>query len=88
VRLAGARFCLRPGGSCGVIAAMPSDDGSSEAPSGVAGGGGTAVKPGRLFFLRDTVSQKKFLIDTGSSYSILPHRSKKPPYGPVLRVGR
>jgi hypothetical protein len=32
------------------------------------------------------VSQTKFLVDTGSLYSILPHRSRKPPHGPVLRA--
>jgi hypothetical protein len=82
----GARYRLRPGGSCGVVAAMSSDAGFSEAPNGVADGGEVAVKPGRLFFLKDTVSQSKFLVDTGSSYGILPHRSKKPPHSPVLRA--
>jgi hypothetical protein len=41
---------------------------------------------GRLFFLADKKSGKKFLIDTGSSYSLLPYRSKAVPFGPLLKA--
>ena len=37
---------------------------------------------GRLAMLVDEASQQQFLVDTGSSYSILPHRSKEPTSGP------
>jgi hypothetical protein len=40
--------------------------------------------PGRLFFIRDSSSNKRFLVDTGSSFSILPFISTKPPRGPAL----
>jgi hypothetical protein len=40
--------------------------------------------PGRLFFIRDSTSNKRFLVDTGSSFSILPYISTKPPRGLAL----
>ena len=36
---------------------------------------------GRLALLVDEASQQRFLVDTGSSYSILPHKSKQPTSG-------
>jgi transposase InsO family protein len=93
VRLAGGKLAgrgapafLRPGNSVGIIASAAADAGSSEAPSRVAAAGDGCIKPGRLFFMQDAVSGLHFLIDTGSSYSILPHRAKARPYGPTLRA--
>jgi hypothetical protein len=40
--------------------------------------------PGRLFFIRDNNCNKRFLVDTGSSFLILPFVSTKPPHGPAL----
>jgi hypothetical protein len=87
MRLAGGKLAGRgvdvkqhPGVSCGVFAATA---GSSEAPSIAAA---SAPKPGRLFFAADSVSNKKFLIDTGSSFSILPFSSSARQSGPVLRA--
>jgi hypothetical protein len=40
---------------------------------------------GRLFFAAYAVSNTKFLVDTGSSFSIVPHRSALPTRGPSLR---
>ena len=39
---------------------------------------------GRLALLVDEASQQGFLVDTGSSYSIIPHKSKQPTSGPRL----
>ena len=39
---------------------------------------------GRLAPLVDEASQQRFLVNTGSSYSILPHKSKQPTSGPHL----
>jgi hypothetical protein len=39
---------------------------------------------GKLFFVSDSGSGSKFLVDTGSSYSILPHHSSARPNGPAL----
>ena len=39
---------------------------------------------GRLALLVDESSQQRFRVDTGSSYSILPHKSKQPTSGPRL----
>jgi hypothetical protein len=49
-----------------------------------------AVSPGiqqqgaRLFFVTDKAASKHFLVDAGSSFSILPHRASKPTSGPSL----
>jgi hypothetical protein len=48
--------------------------------------GASSVNGGRLFFAADAISGKKFLVATGSSYSILPHRSSAPQSGPSLRA--
>ena len=37
-----------------------------------------------LIFLLDTVSRKKFLVDTGAAVSVFPHRSSLPASGPPL----
>ena len=39
---------------------------------------------GQLALLVDEASQQRFLVDTGSSYSILPHKSQQPHSGPRL----
>ncbi len=39
---------------------------------------------GGLIFLQDSVSQQRFLVDTGASVSVFPHRSSLPPNGPPL----
>ena len=39
---------------------------------------------GRLALLVDESTQQRFLVDTGSSYSIIPHRSQGPTSGPRL----
>ncbi len=43
-----------------------------------------AVAAGQLFHMLDQVSNRRFLVDTGASYSILPHRSSLPASGPKL----
>ena len=37
-----------------------------------------------LLYLVDTVSSKRYLVDSGSAYSIIPHRSTAAPTGPRL----
>jgi hypothetical protein len=39
----------------------------------------------RLFFIADQSSHRRFLVDTGSSFSIIPHRSSALATGPALR---
>jgi len=39
---------------------------------------------GGLIFLHDKVTDVPFLVDTGASVSVLPHRSNSTPTGPVL----
>jgi hypothetical protein len=41
---------------------------------------------GRLFFVNDSVSSKKLLVDTGSTYSIFPFHSTARPFGPRLKA--
>jgi hypothetical protein len=48
--------------------------------------GNATAEPSRLFFIPDSVSGKKLLVDTGSSYSIFPFRAKCRPSGPWLRA--
>jgi hypothetical protein len=48
--------------------------------------GASEVKPGRLFFIFDSVSNKKLLVDTGSSFSLFPFRSAAKPCGPRLKA--
>ena len=39
----------------------------------------------KLFHITDDISGRRFLVDTGASYSILPHSSAAEPKGPPLR---
>jgi hypothetical protein len=48
--------------------------------------GAHAANGGRLFFAVDDNTSKKILVDTGASYSIIPHRSSVRPSGPALRT--
>jgi len=43
-----------------------------------------ALSGGPLLYLRDRISGKNFLVDTGASRSLLPHWSSSPPTGPSL----
>jgi hypothetical protein len=43
-----------------------------------------AVRPGRLFFISDSVSHRRYLVDTGSAFSIMPWKSAESPSGPNL----
>jgi hypothetical protein len=43
-----------------------------------------AVRPGRLFFISDSTSRRRYLVDTGSVFSIMPWQSSAPPSGPSL----
>jgi hypothetical protein len=43
-----------------------------------------AVAPGQLVHIMDQLTGRRFLIDTGASYSIFPHRSTWPPSGLLL----
>jgi hypothetical protein len=45
-----------------------------------------ASNPGTLFFITDAVSSRRFLVDTGSSFSLLPFASRQRQRGPVLRA--
>jgi hypothetical protein len=44
-----------------------------------------AVAPGELLHLSDKLSGRRFLVDTGTSYSIFPHQSSQPVCGPILK---
>jgi hypothetical protein len=44
-----------------------------------------AVAPGELLHLTDELSGRRFLVDTGASYSIFPHQSLQPVCVPVLK---
>jgi hypothetical protein len=48
--------------------------------------GNSTAKPGRLFFILDSVSGKKLRVDTGSSYSIFPFRAECRSCSPRLRA--
>ena len=43
-----------------------------------------AVAPGQLVYITDQLSHRRFLVDTGAAYSILPHQSSGQPTGPPL----
>ncbi len=43
-----------------------------------------AVAPRQLVHIVDQLTGRRFLVDTGASYSIFPHRSTSPPSGPLL----
>jgi hypothetical protein len=40
--------------------------------------------PGELFYVIDSSTGQKFLVDSGSSYSIIPFSSHRPTSGPQL----
>ena len=42
------------------------------------------VPPGQLVYATDQLSNRRFLVDTGAAYSILPHHSSGQPTGPPL----
>ena len=44
-----------------------------------------AIHPGKLVHVKDNISGASFLVDTGSSYSILPYSSSLQPTGPLLK---
>ena len=44
-----------------------------------------AVVPGELLHLTDGLTGRRFLVDTGASFSIFPHHSADPGSGPALR---
>ncbi len=44
----------------------------------------SAVRPGRLFFITDSSSNRRYLVETGSAFSLMPWRSLSPPSGPGL----
>jgi hypothetical protein len=41
--------------------------------------------PGRLFYLVDSLSGIRFLVDSGAAFSVLPHQSGEAASGPALR---
>ena len=43
-----------------------------------------AIAPGQLVYVNDQLSNRRFLVDTGAAYSILPHQSSGQPTGPPL----
>ena len=44
----------------------------------------SAVAPGQLVLIKDDLSDRRFLVDTGAAYSVFPHSSPSPPSGPAL----
>jgi hypothetical protein len=42
------------------------------------------VSPGSLVHVVDQLSRRRFLVDTGASFSVYPHSSASPPDGPAL----
>jgi hypothetical protein len=44
-----------------------------------------AVAPRQLFHVVDSLSKRRFLVDTGAAYSIFPHTSPELPSGPALQ---
>jgi transposase InsO family protein len=48
------------------------------------GGVISVIRPGKLFYITDSASKQNFLVDTGSTFSILPFRSSSPQSGPRL----
>jgi hypothetical protein len=43
-----------------------------------------AVAPGDLLYIYDSVSNRRYLVDTGASFSVLPYTSSQLPRGPQL----
>jgi hypothetical protein len=46
------------------------------------GGMLSVVRPGTLFYVTDSGTNKRFLVDSGSTFSILPFSSPLPQSGP------
>jgi hypothetical protein len=44
----------------------------------------SAVRPGRLFYITDSVTSRHYLADTGSAFSVMPWESSDTPVGPTL----
>ena len=44
-----------------------------------------AVAPGQLLHVVDSLTKRRFLVDTGAAYSIIPHSSTDHPVGPALQ---
>jgi hypothetical protein len=44
----------------------------------------SAVHPGCLFYITDSVSSRGYLVDTGSAFSVMPWESSDTPVGPTL----
>ncbi len=42
------------------------------------------ISPGLLVHIMDQSSNRRFLVDTGAAFSVLPHSSPDPPCGPAL----
>jgi hypothetical protein len=42
------------------------------------------LRPDSLFYIADSLSGDKFLVDTGSTFSIVPYKSSSPQSGPHL----
>jgi hypothetical protein len=57
--------------------------------AGKLGGRGviSAVRSGRLFYVTDSASCRRILVDTGSAFSLMPWQSESPPTGPCLTGG-
>jgi hypothetical protein len=43
-----------------------------------------AIVPGDLIYVKDTVSKRRYLVDTSASFSVLPYFSHHSPAGPHL----
>jgi hypothetical protein len=54
--------------------------------AGKLGGRGviSVVRPGRLFYITDSVSSRRYLVNTGSAFYIMPWESADSPSGPAL----
>ena len=46
----------------------------------------SAIHPGELVYVIDNLTGASFLVDTGSTYCIIPHTSTSPPTGPRLKT--
>jgi hypothetical protein len=44
----------------------------------------SAVRPGHLFYITDSVTSRRYLMDTGFAFSIMPWESSDTPVGPTL----
>ncbi len=46
----------------------------------------SAVRPGRLFYITDSVSSRRYLVYTGSAFSIMLWESPETPVRPTLTL--